>query len=239
MEKELTRLWYEYLKRSDSYREFIKKNRPITKALRNPATLSQIWDLHGKDPVLHGLTLNLHKFGDVFKVTFEKWYGREHEPWAAMDTKIYLRWFELQLNLSDEASCKSLGLPYLPGKSVYEFPNQLRSIFEETGRSVVNISVNTNASDKEIRDAVSRIVKQHKKKMIPALESLQDYLYTYDLFQEPGRSELDIAKKIFPKSVGENLSHNETINRIRLYKKNACTIIRNVEQGDIYFPGQY
>jgi hypothetical protein len=103
----------------------------------------------------------------------------------------------------------------------------------------MNISVNTTATDKEIRDTVMRLVKQYKKKAIPALESLQDYLGTYDLFQKPGQTELGVAKEIFSKSVGAGLSHNETINRIRLYHKNACTIIRNVEAGNIYFPGKY
>lgn len=232
-------LWYEFLKRSDSYRKFIIKSRPITKALRNPALCAQIWGHHGKDPALHGHLLNLWKFGDVFKVPFEKWYDQEHGPWAAIETKIYLRLFELQFNLNNEASLKGLGPPYIPGKSIYESPNGLRNIFEDTERTVLNISVNINASDKEIRDAVSKIVKKYKKKMIPGLESLQDYLATYDLFRESGRTELDVATAILSKSVREKLSHNETINRIRLYHKNACTILRNVEQGDIYFPGKY
>jgi len=68
MEKELTRLLYDFLKRSDSYGDFIKTIRPITKAKRNPVDCANRWGDSGKDPVLNGHLLNLWRFGDVFKV---------------------------------------------------------------------------------------------------------------------------------------------------------------------------
>ncbi|MFZ4438353.1 MAG: hypothetical protein ACOYOS_08000 [Syntrophales bacterium] len=245
MEKELTRLWYEYLKRSDSYRDFIKTIRPITKAMRNPAHCANLWRDSGKDQVLLGHLRNLQRFGDVFKVPFEKWYDREHKPWAAVETKNYLQWIDRQIELQDKNYCKASGLPYLPGKgmmatvdtkSIYDDQDVLRRIIETPGRPVVNITVNPYASDKEIRDTVMRLVKQHKKKVIPALESLTDYRLTYDEYQK-GLSEADIAKAILPKQ--NNFVFNEAINRIRLYYKNACTILRNVEAGNITFPGKY
>jgi hypothetical protein len=218
--------------------------------MRNPAHCSNLWHDSGKDPVLNGHLLNLWRFGDVFKVPFEKWYDREHEgmSWAAIEIKDYFAWIDRKLVLQDKAYCKSMGLPYIMGKglmatvepkSIWDDPNVLRQMIDTPGQRGVNIRVNVYASDKEIRNAVSKIVKQYKKKTIPSLESLQDYLATYDLFKEPGRTELDVANTILSKFKVKRLSHNETINRIRLYHKNARTIIHNVEQGYIYFPGEY
>lgn len=244
MDKEFYRLWYEYLKRSDNYRNFIKANRPITDAIRDSLYLAKIWNKIGRDPVLSGHFINLATFGDVFKTPFDTWYKRrlKDQPfWIAVETKKLIRSYELQFAIGQIHHPDPNIISCLDTLSYYDHPKPMKRLFEEENHQFINISVNLHASDREIRDAVSKIVAQRKKKQTPSLESLQDYLATYDLFHatEP-LPKKEIARRILSEDNRKQdaRADKEETDRIDLYHKRALAIIRNVEAGNIFFPGK-
>jgi hypothetical protein len=261
-DKEIYRLWWEYVKRSERYKAFLEENR-------------------GKISWAKALAVGLNEplyftaliFGDVHAERFEDWWERG----------INNPMFHIKPDPAGEILCiKDASEEILSDISlVYNLfrlrnddqePNEYELIdaFRDRMQSLsgwgkirieVNLHIPTEELVKEFRAYVSQKRKEYETREFamqlkgiqgqPTRDKLRDelwkYLNVYDLRMK-GASYVDIVRQIGTPaekegikkmdSISKRQSNPQDINRMyRRYFQKAKRIIRNTEQG--CFPGDY
>jgi hypothetical protein len=239
--KRFQQLWWKFLQESDRYRifceslvghadymtAFLKKMSPfVEKAKTNISAtalvVSEVW-----------LLMTYKRFGNVFQSEFDDW-------WNAQDSSMSPDHVaeDLEETIEREA-CNFVGYCACCLKALISddtIIDLLQRYIKFNTQEYKFIKVRISASDREIRDAVSNLISQHKKKHTPSLDLLESYLTTYKLFKA-GHDEKVILKKILGARELSHLTKKQAHDKISLYRLKAENIIFNVEKG--YFPGQF
>ncbi len=220
-EKEIYRLWWEYLKRSDRYKTFLEKNRgKISYADALKAGL--------KEP----LNFTALIFGDVHSQSFEKWWKKEtHNPMSrinpdssgkqnyikdAMDEVLFdIRHVYGGIRLKRDLEPEDLQISHLPNiitedELIDAFRDHMQFLSDwGTIRIEVHLHAPMEELVKEFRGLLSQKRKEHKAREFamklkgikgkPTKDKLKDelqrYLDVYDLWKE-GLPFPKIIKKI-------------------------------------------
>ena len=265
-EKRLYRLWYEYLKRSDDYREFCNftwERHKEKKSISIPEKFKRTDK--GSHPFLGIYT----KFVDVFRFPFEEWW-----PWKKQRLDTVKRNAKKRKPVKDYMGGpatieKNLDFCIKHFQRVHDrdpSATELRDFFvqslkdEEHRFLLLRVDLTYGITD--IKKSFSDIICSDKvKKKIssakkycwwlyrnskptgkPRIEDLQRYLDVYDMW----KAKVDSRVPGDPSGWDEIIQHfephrelnNESDRRLyQSYKQKAEKIISNVEKG--YFPGKY
>jgi hypothetical protein len=261
-EKEIYRLWWEYLKRSDRYKTFLEENR---------GKISYVDALgKGLDEPLYFTALI---FGDVHAERFEDWWERE-----TSNPRYYIgpdpAGGMLCIKDASEEILSDISLVYNlfrlrnddQDPNEYELIDAFRGHMQSLsgwGKVCVEVKLDAPMEQlvKEFRAYVSQKRKEYQTREFamqlkgiqgqPTRDKLRDelwkYLNVYDLRMKKV-SYVDIIRQIGTPAEKEGIekvdsfskgqSNPEDINRMyRRYFQKAKHIIRNTEQG--CFPGDY
>lgn len=257
MEKDKERIKWEYLKRSDFYREFCELQQRPGEAIPDKFQPVQgpIFDLN---PIVHTYI----KYGDIHAKSFDDWYveyygddGGNFSSLARVD------------DLADGSSKKH----FMYGLFTYIIdrfkrrsnrePTPLEmadclliTMREERGdRSYLKITQAefTTEEAKRLAEDVYKILMKRVPHYRMRKEELEKYLVVYDM-RKAGQTDDKIIKIIYEvdelgnvegKRTKDNKGEKEIIDEINKFYKHAERLIKNAEK-DIYsdeniFPGEY
>jgi hypothetical protein len=265
--KEIYRLWREYLKRSDGYREHCE-DRLKTMEVRQDLSLAQLVTLDD-----HPMAPVYAVFLDVHRVDFDTWWGLreqwldEREKACASDAiEDYLavrRYACLKTDLDSGIDILRQMLGREP--SATELRAFLLSTLKDKFRAMnqLLLTIDLSQETKHVKAGFKRLMDSDlvKKKITeakdvrwryhfsnrkwtgkPRPEELQLYLSTYDLWgkkvQNRDPGDPSGWDKIMQDLEPGRTISNESDRRLYLsYKERAERIIANVEMG--FFPGDY
>jgi hypothetical protein len=249
-EKEIYRLWWEYLKRSDDYKHFCdwlrKQKDGIDSELQENIALF-------KDGKAHPFTHLIYAFKNVHTISFDEWW-----EWRKLELK------EIKKNRqrvaigshfvnfkSDFQHCVD-DFKKAEGRepSIYEFKTlYINRIKNQPYRLIIEVNIASNKTDvlKKEFDRVIRtkkkdpIIKSYEKMFNEAVfpmgriryDELKRYLAVYDL-RKTGMKYQNIIKKIGTKAQKARGCDPDIESQFRRDFRNAERIIKNAEKG--YFP---
>lgn len=255
--KEMERIKWKYLKRSDFYKEFCELQRKPGEAIPDKFQPVQgpVFDLN---PVVHTFI----KYEYIHEKSFDDWYikyyGEDGDNFSSLAHVD---------DLADGSSKKHsmYGLfTYIIDRfkrKVNREPTPLEmadclliTMREERGdRSYLKITQAefTTEEARRLADDVYKILMARVPRNRIRKEELEKYLVVYDM-RKAGQSDEDIIKKIYTvdelgnvegKRTKDNKGEKEIIDEINKFYKYAERLIKNAEK-DIYsdeniFPGEY
>jgi len=262
-QKEFYRLWFEYLRRSDDYKEFCEWYRASLKDESLPLPGKFITLPPGANPYI----MLLSTFSDVYSTSFDEWWERQkvrleqvfknREPGPVGEPSL-----EDDLDRCIDAFKQSEGREPSANELKTNFLQFLKRKSDET----LLLSVDMTYEPKAIKDGFDKWLKSNgvKKKIADAkpwkwlkanrykkptrkggFHMLQKYLEVYDLWEEkvqnkktgdPGGWD-QIIHHFEP---GWDLNGDHRLSKLKVYqdyKRKAKNIISNTERG--YFPGDY
>jgi hypothetical protein len=248
--EETYQLWWEYLKRSLNYKYFCAAMYAVSEFDLETKFLEMSLQIKDNLTFLKFCSLwaQYQDFGDIYHASFDDWWAKRNPEKVVEDvSKIYKKeaFFFLQhlkhfhkLPITNEAIYTKFG-EYLESYPYGDY---------------VFLKVNASASDKDIRDTVSKAVRTKKKKHTLQLDALKKYLLVYD-GRKAGKSDDEIASEVFEREKTtsteiyymeprkdqrgnkEPLVQKQVSDYLRDYNKFAEQIIENVEMGN--FPGKF
>jgi hypothetical protein len=253
-DKEIYRLWWEYLKRSERYNKFIESGKPQAPEVFPP----KIWS-----GVENDLLSAWFFFGNVQKGSFEKWW-RSTLKQSPHSTEIIPEYSTREKHILDanfyvkDAISRAYSI-YKDTKAGYPTQRELINVFRELYHGDPFLIAVRYLHDpvepiiKEFRAFLNKLLKTRgvakhtrffrKIDMYPTLKArqqlkarlkeLQTYLDVYDLWKKGDRIS-KIAKELFKDDKREPQDIERGCRRDR---DKAIKIISNVEHGD--FPGKY
>jgi len=257
-DRDIIELWWEYLKRSEKYREFC-----------------QWWNQEEKPPLsdslkqYHQPMWNTYmQFGDVFSNSFDEWWRSELDnplsspikPYYAesgeclvdyrtvIEKDIYKIYRKFKKEQGREPNIKELIHNLKLYMTSWE-KERLYLLVEFQHISTAEISaefheyLKERKKDPPVQEA-SRSIKGMKgittiKKKPSTAGELERYLIVYD-YRKDGRSYPEIAKEMWDVSSDDDDDEDHTDDTERIIKRDlrkAKKIISNVEYG--YFPGEF
>ena len=263
-EKEIFELWWEYLKESKGYKEWLDTDAEEYRVhLSSPPS----------DPPIVWRCLNakwetlFYIFGNIHAIPFEDWWKqledqRANNPWfKEIDDYSNLVEFDMRncfLNVKDKATDQKA------------LEDQLRQAFVDRVKSsgLLHLAVDVNADleylTKEFRRLISKHKKEKKEKLWPhrvhqypsatriKLKELKNYLSIYrEDLQRKERSRKrnwkETIEAVFPKEYkiaireANDIKREKKLGNLRSlfyhHLKMAKKLIENAESG--YFPGDY
>lgn len=235
--KEFYRLWYEYLKRSDRYKEFCEWTRAKRKdkSLSPPEKFKKKEDGSAPKEVFIFL-----EFRDVFVNSFEEWwkfhkdrmeYRKIHSSPKGIEyyNEVIERDFDYCINSFKNHEGREL--------SLQEFKEAFLKRMEQDSHYFIYLMVNVNGvSIKELEKQFQDILKDQRAKRVLYRQRIQAkplerYLQVYDL-KKHGLKWRDIANKVQSGSTG---AFDNVKRALQNDFDQAEMIIKNVEKG--IFPG--
>lgn len=251
-EKELYYLWWEYLKRSKNFRLFCDR---LVESPDPEMTFLDITSFTFNSEMFSSpekivsdllfLWMNYRKFGDVFRTNFEDWWELSQ---SSNSDKIVE---DLEDIIEEEARLFILYCVNVFKVAGIDNKNIIELLQKYIGfqRDYKFVKIRISAKDEDIRNSVSRIISNVKKKHAYQLPLLKKYLTTFDL-KTQGKTDIQIGKEIFDcdetgmnnfyrknKEKSEPMSDKELSDTIREYFNKAKCLISNAEKCN--FPGDY
>ncbi|HUN55326.1 MAG TPA: hypothetical protein VMU29_09240 [Smithella sp.] len=232
---EVYRLWWEYLKRSEQYKEFCKNYSNLGKDLYGPS---------------HEVFLNyLIFFGNIFEKSFDDWRNeslrkngglpgsrpvldlRDKESYSRMYFKSLVNWDNNSQSLPNEKQIWEiinyetqyifLAVPVVGREDMKMIAKQIKRLRDKYKKTTT-----VKEADKEIRK-----FRMTSTRLIS--NELKYYLKVYD-YRRKGLSMAEVIKEMAP---GENCKDMGVQDKFYRFQRYATKIIKNVEKGT--FPGKY
>jgi hypothetical protein len=247
--KKYFQLCWEYLKRSDDYRDFCEW-RKKTNTVIYPLNNLQNADIPQK--FQSSINGELHTFfgiysfwNDVFSNKFNRWWGlfqKGNRLFGAVAPFV---------DTVDEYF-EDIMVDYHPnqGLSPKETMEELKKSITSYPRIVLDIRIDRSLTIESLQKEILRVFMQELKNKMKEkfwqgiwfyptgrirFDELERYLKIYDLSKKRGMKSKEIAAAI---KVYSKRPFNESLRIVlKKEKKKAHNIIRNVERGD--FPGKY
>jgi hypothetical protein len=251
-EREYYRLWFEYLRESDDYREFCDWGRQKRKNPNIKVPRKFRKDKHGWAP---RILFTYFQFRNIYVATFDQWWDEYYHEHAEN-----LRLWEKKNSIEDLRDYLEKDIKWgLDGINKLDDPeltkqrlaNYLARCVTSTGHRsdklllIVDPRANlTDVLEPRLRELVEKFRKEQsaRKKSRTNFEDLENYLRIYRLWKryvkEKGPGQRGGWKKIMAEM---NISRGGDLEHQRRYyqqcKQKAAKIIKNAEKG--IFPGDY
>jgi|GEM_PF-3638615 len=254
--KDFYKLWWEYLKRSDNYKEYCEF---VRKFIKEKGKFPQAEQCPEKFQKNYNGEFDVYlDFGDVFSRSFDKWWEihkiletkrnevtREKVEIYDINEEIdsYIEDFK-KVNGREPTLCefkKGVSLGKMLGINLYLKIDLLSSA------RIKGLIVLIGKIIRERRNSLRRLRCRvnlepfsntiYKEFYSPKIVELKRYLHVYDL-KEKGLEITDIIKKLEPSKVFSDFEEENIV--VRTYNldiQRAKKIIKNVELG--FFPGEY
>ncbi len=227
--KQFYKLWWEYLHRSENYRELcehMRTDKPLPDKFINPNHPQSCTKI--VYTYLHNL--------DIHQLTFEEWYEYKISCFKNNEKaqqKMCIRQYDDYLKEEIDGSICFLKRTLGRDPTIQEFKNFLfddsQTKFRKNWAFV--IEPYRMAKPKVLKIIQDEIAKYRKK--VIRYDEIERYLKIFDLKQE-GLTIKAIINKIDPNRSGDD---DAVIRTFRRDISNAKEIIKNVENGN--FPGKY
>ena len=243
-EKEIYKLWWEYLKRSEEYKRWLNEKSPQWDA---HLKVCESWE-QGSAPIVQpaestqwGKWIVLyHRFGNVHKTKFEKWWHIKEPELSNLAVEDYLSsWLRFDIaqcfaNVKADPSDRDT------------FQREFKNIFQQRLESstALYLIVHCNAPLKKLEVDFFNLVKAKRREvkvrefrryklLIGRIQfsEIKRYLRVFDIWK---RNSTDWLRIVSERVKDHN--NNEEV-PIRRDLKKAKQIIKNVEGG--IFPGKY
>jgi hypothetical protein len=247
MDGKIVKLWYEYLLRSQNYRDYCRAMRTIKPASgkknkRIPIIFKKIpYDTY-------------HTWGDIFSVPYEDAYSRfirSGPAWRGQPILELSQWFKTNAIDLLKSNRRKSGRNITIAEFIKDFDETFRGgglylKIDVTRFSTAEIlkalkvSIEKKKNEKRIKK-LSFIEKQNFATTSKSLriKDLEQYLRVYDLWVIKTKMK-DIVRMIgtrADKVALGNVKCEDVIRKYRDYLAKAKKIIKNVESG--FFPGDY
>lgn len=244
-EKEIYKLWYEYLKRSDDYKEFCLWMRKKRKNSSLPVPEKYRKNKHGGT---HPFVFTFLRFHDVHKNSFEKWYKYHKE------IRRNIRNSRTPKGINNYSDFVGYDINRCVGSfkrregrepTIQELKNSLANLMKKEKYALWLMVSPVGREIKELTRQFAEIIKKHKDETCSQelqykrnleltskrrIKEMENYLKVYEL-RSTGLKWMSTTAKIFG---GYTKDRQREV--MRYYSK-AKKIIKNVERG--VFPGKY
>lgn len=264
-QKEIYRLWYEYLKRSVVYKEYCEWSRAKNE---NPSPLPEKFKEKINGISVSPIEKTFERFLDVHEINFNEWWvfqkmrlertkaNRIHSPVDNYVTGPVSLESDLDFCI-DHYKQKTGREP-----SAQELKDNFVEMLNDRGgeQKMLFLRVNLTSKLKDIKDGFENIMASDevKKKIAyaktwwgfqnightgnPPVRELQDYLDVYDMWKEKVHNKKPGAPGGWDQIIkhfepGRSVSNPSDRRLYQSYREKAEKIISNVERG--YFPGDY
>ncbi len=244
-------LKWEYLKRSEPYKEYCEWNR---QKATNPALplLDKFQPATGPIQNLNPIVRTYSQNGDVHAQSFEKWYEERIKPYenfhqGAIDDLSEGYFLKAAFNIIIDKFKQAHGREPSIQEMIDLLIKQMQAEQSFGMRSYFSIKQERYTFEEADRlsKKVATILKDGVSKNRIRYAELNTYLVTYDM-KKHGKSDKEIIKVIYDvkdvsdatgKRSKDGKSDKELSDEINKYFKYAERIIRNTEKDD--FPGKY
>lgn len=253
-EKDIYRLWWEYLKRSEHYKEYcdiepypikiVEKADKYIAVVMNPKTkkLSPKTISDEQFYLIWNMQRNWDTFGNIFKTKFDDWWKKRKIPNKELPV----------LPLNDPDICTKLPLfvemnnELKKSKAKYPSPDQVLAqlIKSEPNYIFLAVPMVGNVTTEEISTQIASIRLEYRNEPIYRLadylykrfkrpisrvrfDELKRYLRVYD-FKQDGLTMKQIIAEIDPDHKGFDV---DVVRSFRSHLQKAKKLIANVEQG--------